>query len=145
MVKIIVGRQARRCGLIGAITSVGGVFTLPFGLTIDLFTTARIQNEMLYFIASVYQPPGVDMEALDIREALGLRLNATGQAMVVEGGQRLSRYAIRELTVLLVEKTIAKVIPGLGLMIGFLVNYLTTQAMGRLVALWYERQAAVSH
>jgi hypothetical protein len=134
----IIQRQALRSGIIGAITSVGGLPALPFGLTIDLYTTARIQSETLYFIAQVYSREGARQEVLKLDEALRLRFGAGGNALLVEGGQRLGAYLIRRLVVIITEKTAAKVIPGIGLIIGFAVNYLMMQGMGRLAARWHK-------
>ncbi|MBL8154367.1 MAG: hypothetical protein JNM70_09300 [Anaerolineae bacterium] len=138
LVNKIIQRQALRSGIIGAITSVGGLPALPFGLTIDLYTTARIQSETLYFIAQVYSREGVRQQVLKLDEALTLRLGAGGNALLVEGGQRLGAYLIRRLVVIITEKTAAKVIPGIGLIIGFAVNYLMMQGMGRLAARWHK-------
>lgn len=138
LVNKIIQRQALRSGIIGAITSVGGLPALPFGLTIDLYTSARIQSETLYFIAQVYSREGARQQVLKLDEALALRLGAGGNALLVEGGQRLGAYLIRRLVVIVTEKTAAKVIPGIGLIIGFAVNYLMMQGMGRLAARWHK-------
>jgi hypothetical protein len=37
------------------------------------------------------------------------------------------------------EKAAAKLVPGLGLIVGFAVNYLTTRAIGHAADLWYRR------
>jgi hypothetical protein len=138
LVNKIIQQQALRSGIIGAITSVGGLPALPFGLTIDLYTSARIQSETLYFIAQVYSREGARQQVLKLDEALRLRLGAGGNALLVEGGQRLGAYLIRRLVVIITEKTAAKVIPGIGLIIGFAVNYLMMQGMGRLAARWHK-------
>jgi hypothetical protein len=137
LVSTIIQRQALRSGIIGAITSVGGLPALPFGLTIDLYTTARIQSETLYFIAQVYSREGAPQRVLKLDEALVMRLGKGGSQLLVEGGQRLTAYLTRRLLVVVAEKTAAKLIPGIGLIIGFAVNYLMVQGMGRLAARWY--------
>jgi hypothetical protein len=133
----IIHRQALRSGIIGAITSVGGLPTLPFGLTIDLYTSARIQSETLFFIAQVYRQNGVTPRILNLNEFLSVRLEEGGNQLLMMGGQQLSGYLIRKILVLIVEKTIVKIIPGIGLLIGFVVNYFMMQGMGRLANNWY--------
>jgi hypothetical protein len=111
--------------------------TLPFGLTIDLYTSARIQSETLYFIAQVYRQNGVTPRILNLNEFLSVRLEESGSQLLMMGGQQLSGYLIRKILVLIVEKTIVKIIPGIGLLIGFVVNYFMMQGMGRLANNWY--------
>jgi hypothetical protein len=137
LVKRIIHRQSLRSGVIGAITSVGGLPTLPFGLTIDLYTTARIQSETLYFIAQVYRQNGVTPRILNLNEFLSMRLEEGGNQLLMMGGQQVSGYLVRKILVLIVEKTVIKIIPGIGLLIGFAVNYFTMQGMGRLANHWY--------
>jgi hypothetical protein len=138
LINRMIHRQALRSGAFGALTSVGGLPLLPIGLVIDLATSARLQSEMLHFIAWAYRgEEWAKADVLALPQALALRANTTGSALLLEGGQQVSRYVLGRLTVLIAEKSFAKLIPGLGLIAGFVVNYLTTQAMGRLAARWY--------
>jgi hypothetical protein len=138
LINRIIHRQALRTGLIGALTSVGGIFTLPIALPIDLLTSARQQSEMLHFIAWAHKGESWSQaDVLNLPQALSLRLNTTGSELLVEGGQRVSQYVLRRVALLVAEKSFAKLIPGFGLIIGFAVNYITTQALGRIAARWY--------
>ncbi len=140
LVTRIINRQALRSGIIGAITSVGGLPLLPIGLAIDLYSSARIQTDTLHFIAQVYSQKGKPQRVLKLDEALALRVGQTSTDLLVQGGQRVSGYLARRITLMVVEKTIVKVIPGIGLIIGFAVNYAITQGMMRLAARWYAGQ-----
>ena len=145
LVNAIIARQSLRSGVIGAITSVGGLPTLPIALPIDLYTTARIQSAMLQFIAWAYQPtmPNSPQNALDLAEAAALRAGIAPNDLLLAGGQRLTRYAIRQIIVNVVEKSFAKLIPGIGLFIGFFVNYTVTRGLGYVAARYYTvRRAA---
>ncbi|MFN8527551.1 MAG: hypothetical protein U0670_02955 [Anaerolineae bacterium] len=150
LVERIIGRQALRSGVIGAITSVGGLPELPLGLAVDLYTSARIQTTMLHFIAWAYQPaPGTitptgSNKILDLSEALALQMGTSTDELLVVGGQQLSRYAARKLIEVVLEKSIAKVIPGLGLIIGFGVNYSITRGMGFIAARYYAARKGVT-
>ncbi|MDX2160908.1 MAG: hypothetical protein SF162_06245 [bacterium] len=142
LVQRIIARESLKSGLIGAITSVGGLPTLPIALPIDLITTVRIQSAMLQFIAWAYQPTapanGESGSLIDLSEALALRMGVAPGDLILAGGQRLTRYATRQLLVHVVEKSFAKLIPGIGLIIGFAVNYSITRGMGVVAARWYE-------
>jgi hypothetical protein len=134
----IINRQALRAGIVGAVTSVGGLPFLPIGLPLDLLATARIQTELLHFLAWAHRGEGAATpHILNLNQALSLRMETAGQLLLLEGGQRLSSYLVRRMALLVAEKSFAKIIPGLGLVIGFAVNYLTTQGMARVAARWY--------
>ncbi len=144
LVNKIIRRQAFRSGVIGAITSVGGLPVLPLGLTIDLFTTGRLQSETLYFIGLAYHgnKPGEPRDLLDLNEtiALGSLVRVSGRDLLVQGGQRLSAYVARRIMLVVAEKAAAKIVPFIGLAIGFAVNYLTTQGVAQVAKGWYTRQ-----
>lgn len=142
LVHKIIQQQALRSGLIGAITSVGGLPLLPLGLAIDLFTSARIQTDTLHFIAMAYGTGRAPRSVLALDQVLQARMGLPLQTVVVEGSGRLSRYLVRALTVIIGEKAFAKLIPGLGLIIGFAVNYLLTRTLMTFAASLYARNAA---
>lgn len=140
-------QQAIRSGIVGAVTSVGGAFTLPIGLPIDLLTTARFQNTTLALIAYAYEleNPGEVPKVLDVNEVLGLKqggllkvdLNETTQQLALVQSERFASYATRQAMLVVGEKAFAKFIPGLGLFIGFAVNYTLTRALMQAAVEWY--------
>lgn len=134
----IINKQARRTGVIGAITSVGGIFVLPFGLTIDMYASTRIQNTMLQFLAWVYETPNTST-AVALPDAFKLQATHAAQNIVVSSGHRLSRGIYRRVMVQVAEKSFAKLIPVIGLALGYAVNYFTTRSMGAAVRRYYER------
>jgi hypothetical protein len=140
LVARIIQRQAVRSGIIGALTSVGGVLTLPFGIAIDLLTTARIQNATLHFIAWAYGRTGQDA-ILKLNDALALRESDVTN-YVLSNTPAVSRRVTARVMTILVEKTVAKLIPGIGLIIGFLVNYALARGTSWLAARWYKARAA---
>ncbi|MBK8024706.1 MAG: hypothetical protein IPK19_25605 [Chloroflexi bacterium] len=141
LVDRIIRRQALRSGVIGALTSVGGLPVLPLGLTIDLVTSARLQAETVYFIGKAYQgdQPGEPADLLNLNEVLtlGSVLKVSGRDLLVMGGQRLSRTLLRRTMTIVAEKAAAKLVPFIGLAIGFAVNYLTTQGVAQVARGWY--------
>ncbi|MCC6615556.1 MAG: hypothetical protein IT320_18935 [Anaerolineae bacterium] len=142
LVARIIRRQALVSGAIGALTSVGGIVTLPFGLAIDLFTTARIQSATLQFLAWAYGHRD-EQAVLQLTEALALReRDVTGY--VAAQTPALTQRLIRRITVLVVEKTFAKLIPGIGLIVGFVVNYAIARGTSWLAARWYAAHAGTA-
>lgn len=136
----IINKQARRSGVIGALTSVGGIFILPFGLALDMYSSARIQNTMLQFLAWVYAPSTNASSSLALLDALKLQSNQTAQNLAIAGTHRLSRGIYRRVMVEVAEKSFAKLIPIIGLAFGYGVNYFATRGMGEAVRRYYENR-----
>ena len=139
LVNRIIQRQAIRSGLIGAITSVGGLPFLPFGMTIDLYASARIQNATLHFIAWALNPQGANANTPILSLAQTLKLGDGGQVdeLLSNQTQALGLGLSRRLVEMVTEKAFAKLIPGFGLLIGFGVNYAITRGISRLAVRWY--------
>jgi hypothetical protein len=54
LIGAIIRQQAFKSGVIGAITGLGGFFTLPIGLPVDIVMSLRLQAAVVEFIASGY-------------------------------------------------------------------------------------------
>jgi hypothetical protein len=144
LVQKIIQQQALRAGVVGAISSVGGLFLLPIGLVIDLYTSARIQNTMLHFIAWAYslQAPNHTVNILGLNEALVLRAEERAKQFVLERSSVMGQRLYRRVMMIIVEKTFAKLIPGIGLLVGFIVNYSIARGIGTVAAQWYSGRIA---
>lgn len=142
LVNKIIQRQAMRAGIVGALTSVGGLPFLPIGLPIDLITTTRLQAETLHFIAWAYGNRGDTQHVLDLNQALALRFGVSAHDMVVMGSQQVSQRVVRRLLVMVAEKAAAKLVPFIGLAIGFAVNYTLARGTSYLAARWYKSRLA---
>ena len=142
LVNKIIRRQAVRSGIIGAITSVGGLPFLPFGMTIDLYASARIQNATLHFIAWALNPQGATATTPILSLSQTLKLGDGGQLdeMLSNQTQIWGLGLSRRLVTMITEKAFAKLIPGLGLILGFIVNYAITTGISRAALLWYTRR-----
>ncbi len=140
LVNKIIRRQAIRSGIIGAVTSVGGLPLLPFGMTIDLYASARIQNSTLHFIAWALNPQGATATTPILSLAQTLKLGEGGQLdeMLSNQTQVWGLGLSRRLVTMVTEKAFAKLIPGLGLVIGFIVNYAITRGISQLAVRWYQ-------
>lgn len=141
LVQKIINQQALRSGIVGALTSVGGLPTLPFGLTIDLIASSRIQSATLYLISWALDPQGTrsTVPVLNLLQAFRLVEGASVEEIVAAQTQAIGSQLTRRLAVMLAEKAFAKVIPGLGLVIGFVVNYAMAQGVSRVAVRWYKR------
>ena len=132
LVSKMIHRQAVRAGVVGAITGIGGFWTLPLALPLDLALSFRIQATLVNFIAYLYGETDPNPLNGKVRAALVM----TGSSRVTETTINLfTRLAIR-----VAGKSFAKMIPFLGAIISFAVNYVLVQLMGRAAARWYARQ-----
>lgn len=129
LLRKIVQQQAFRCGMVGAVTSLGGFYTLPIALPADIILSTRIQASMVEFIAKYYDRADATEFERRVRDAL-----------IVTGGLRLSesstslgmRFATR-----MIGKSFAKLIPLIGAVIGFAVNYVIARGTGELALQYY--------
>lgn len=129
LVRAVIRRQAVRCGVVGALTGLGGFMTLPIALPADLLISLRLQASLVQFIAEAYGHSQPGKAELEIRRAL-----------IMSGSAGLSQSAVRVLmrfTLRVIGRSLAKFIPLMGALIGFAVNYAITQGSGLVAQEWY--------
>lgn len=124
--KKIILRQSNRAGLVGFVTGVGGLPTLPLALPIDIAATIRIQANMVHMIRLVHE-----VSEDEVPEA-GLWLATTGGMELATAGSS----ALRKVVVKTISKSLLKFLPLIGGVIGFGLNWTSTQTMGRLGRHW---------
>ncbi len=131
LVAHIIRRQSLRSGLIGAITGAFGLVALPITLPIDIYASLRQQAAMIQLIAYAYGHTKTSEVERQIQSYL-----------VMTGGRRITQAT----TTLLINgalrflgKFLSKLVPVVGALVGFAVNYLLTRITGRLSAQWYSR------
>lgn len=132
----IVREQATRAGIVGAVTSVGGILVLPFGLILDLYATTRIQEATLRLIA---RANGItaEQETLSYVELLNRSGKYIDPAVVAATSTAITRRMLQRLLREIAEKAFAKLIPGLGLMIGYAVNYYSLRGAAEIARRYY--------
>jgi len=134
LIGIIIRQQAFKCGVIGAITGLGGFITLPVALPIDILMSMRLQSAMVQFIALVYNQTEVSADELRLQTKLvmtgGVELTETTTTLIMRGVLRL------------LGESLSILIPAIGAIVGFLVNYSLAQATGRLAIRWYAGKQA---
>ncbi len=135
VIRKIIHREALKAGVVGAMTSFGGFYTLPIALPVDVLLSTRIQATLVDFIADVYGQEGQQ----DEMEARIRRYIISSGGVTVSGrtSKWLTRYVLR-----LSGKSFAKLVPFFGAFVGFAVNYAFTQASGNLALRWYSKQLA---
>ena len=124
----IILRQSNRAGLVGFVTGIGGLPVLPLALPIDIAATIRLQADMVHLLRLVH---GVDEG--EVPEA-GLWIATTGgMELATAGSQALRRVVVRTIS-----KSLLKFVPLIGGLIGFGLNWASTQTMGRLGTRWLQ-------
>lgn len=137
LIQRIIHEQALKCGLIGALTGVGGFFFLPITLPLDIMLSLQIQANLVQFIAATYGYAQVSEAEDKIRTSLIM----TGAAHATETATGyLAGLAGRVL-----QKSLSKVIPFAGALISFGVNYLIARGIGQVAQLRYGRSAKVEN
>lgn len=128
----IIHQQAVRCGVVGAITGLGGFYTLPIALPVDIVLSTRIQSGMVGFIAQHYTRAG-SPSALE--EQVRTYIIMTGSARAAEHATGMMlRFALR-----IIGTSFSKLIPIIGALISFAVNYAIARAIGWSAVHWYRR------
>lgn len=129
LIRKIIQQHSFKCGVIGAITGIGGFVTLPIALPVDILMSMRIQNAMVQFIAQVYSPREPSANELRLQSVLvmsgGVRLTQTTTGLIMRGVVRV------------LGESLSIIIPVIGSIIGFLVNYSIAQATGTIAMRWY--------
>ncbi len=136
LVRRIINEYALRQGVVGAVTSLGGFVVLPFGLTLDMLHSARSTTALSYFIAQVYGIQDVK-QSLNLGQLFALSRGKVSANDLFAWQDKLMPAVYQQFMQWVLRKTIAKLIPGIGAIIGFVVNYSSTQVFGRLAEQYY--------
>jgi hypothetical protein len=135
LVRRIVNQYAMNQGIVGAITSVGGILTLPLGLTVDLLHAGRSNTALSHFIAQIY---GIEEgKALNAGQLLVLGERKVPPQQLAVWQERFSGLAYQQLAKMILKKSIAKVVPFAGAIVGFVVNWSSAQFFGRAADQYY--------
>ena len=130
--KKLIHRQALRSGLVGFATGVGGLPTLAFAIPIDLAVTIKLQSNLVHMLRIAN---GGKVGAEDVSEASLWLITTGGQELAAASGAM-----IRKLVVGTLSKSLLKFVPLVGGLVGFAMNWASTQTLGRLTLLWLEGQ-----
>lgn len=131
LIQKIINEQAFKCGVVGAIAGIGGFFTLPIALPIDVLLSIRLQSALAQFIASAYG----HHEDRDTRVATYMVMTGSGQ-ITQTGSAVIMRYVARRM----IGKTLSKAIPFVGAFVGFAFNYFMARSTGWIAMNWYQHK-----
>lgn len=155
----IYNRKSMKNGLVGAVTGLGGLITLPVAVPADLVCSWRIQASMAFSIAYVY---GHTADTTDLKTDLYLIMAGDSAK---EALKRLGIEVSKSVTKKAVEKYISKdvmlkiwkvigrkiitkageksmtsfmkMVPIVGAPVGFVFDWAATQGVGRLAVKYY--------
>lgn len=133
LVHKIINRQSLKAGLIGAVTGIGGIFTLPIALPIDLAFSSKIQAALITFITKIHEP---EIGAARLRvQTFSILAGQRGINPVVGSADKALQAAIRRFVLVRVGEKLAesvlKFLPFVGALVGFAINWGVTQFLGR--------------
>ncbi|MEO1133439.1 MAG: EcsC family protein, partial [Cyanobacteria bacterium J06639_1] len=155
LAKRIVSRKSLKNGLVGAVTGVGGLITLPVTVPANIAGTWRVQIIMAMAIARLYE---CEVDKTDIYLILaGNSAKETLKRLGVEVGKHVTRKAVnryitrevmKKIWALMGRKIITKagekslvsftkMILLIGAPIGFGFDWTATQAVGRTAIRYY--------
>jgi uncharacterized protein (DUF697 family) len=132
LIQQVVNRQALKCGAVGFVTGFGGFVTLPVTLPVDIILSAKIQSTMVSYIAQAY---GYE-NTIENKAATYAIMSGSGELT------HISLRVFRQYAPRFIGKSFSKLIPLLGALISFGVNYMITQSTARLAIQWYETKSS---
>ena len=159
LAKKILDRKAFKSGLMGAITGVGGLVTLPVAVPADLVVTWRVQATMACAIAYVYghTPETTDLKtdiylilagdsAKEVLKRFGIEVSKAVTKKAVD--KYITREVMKKIWAVVGRKIITKageksltsfvkMIPLVGAPVGFAFDWLTTRAVGVTAIKYY--------
>jgi hypothetical protein len=144
LMRKVIETEARKVGLVGALTGLGGFVTLPIAIPVDFAVSARLQAEMVHFIATI-QAPGESERMLKLTTyAILAGGGFTREAM--DTSNRVIQAAVRRIMTKVLAETVAesllKIVPIIGALVGFAFNYFVTRALGYVAVNLYRARAA---
>lgn len=129
LLKQMINQEAFKSAVIGAVTGLGGFITLPIALPVDVLLSLRIQSKLVQFIAMTYGQGAVSDTELKIQSYI-----------VMSGGAKVSTVAseaVMKFILRILGKSFSKLIPVIGAVVSFGLNYAMAQATGNLALRWY--------
>jgi len=129
LMRKLINSQSLKCGLVGAIAALGGFVTLPIALPIDILLSMRIQATMVQFIAAAYDQTNTAGRQVKLQTQMVM----AGSVEVTETATSLiMRFVLR-----LLGESLSLLIPLIGSLVGFGVNYAIAQATGHMALRFY--------
>ncbi len=131
-IKKVIRRQSMKAGVVGALTGLGGFWTLPIALPADILISMRIQSATVDFIARAYGHGQYNAVESRVRDYL---ITTGGISATRNTTNMMTRFALRVLG-----KSFSKLIPFISAVISFVVNYSMARAGANVALKWYSNQ-----
>ncbi|MCB0035198.1 MAG: hypothetical protein KDE51_14300 [Anaerolineales bacterium] len=133
LVEELVRRKIFKTGVVGAVTSgaalvpgLGTFASLTFGVAADIGMTFKLQAELVLEIAAAHDHPLTEAEKEKVI-LLVTGISAGANQLLTRAGTKISQEATERL----VQKSVAKAIPVLGIAVSGGVNALSTYIIGQ--------------
>jgi len=161
LAKKVLSRKSIKSGLIGAITGLGGITTLPITIPTDIVCSWRVQASMAFSIAYIY---GHTKDTTDLKTDLYLILAGDSVKEVLKQfgvevsknvtKKMVNKYITREIMVKIWkvvgqkiitkagEKSLTsfvKMVPLVGAPVGFAFDWTATQIVGNVAIKYYRK------
>ena len=134
LVQRLITNQAVKTGVVGALTGLGGITTLPVAIPIDFALSAKLQASLIHFVGQTYAP-GQPLESSRL-QTYAILAGSRFTQQAIDVSNRVVQAAITRLMRRLLAETVAeallKIVPLVGAIVGFVFNYATTRAVGEL-------------
>ena len=127
LISYLVRKQALKCGIVGALTGFGGFTTMIITLPLDLVVTARYQSSMVSFIAQVYGYT----DSIENKAATYAVMAGTTEV------SKITARVVRKYLPRVMQGFFSKLIPVVGAIINFAVNYALAYSTANLAKKWY--------
>jgi hypothetical protein len=155
----IMSRKAMKNGLVGAITGLGGLITLPVAIPADLATTWRVQATMAVAIAYVYghNLTTTDLKtdiyiiiagesAIEVLKRLGIEITKAVTKKTID--KYVTREVMKKIWAVIGQKivtiageksltSLAKMVPLVGAPVGFVFDWTATRTVGDFAIKYY--------
>ncbi len=161
LAKKVLTRKSLKNGLVGGITSLGGLITLPVSIPTDLVCSWRIQASMAFSIAYIY---GHTTETTDLKTDLyiilagdsakeilkrfgieiskGITKKAIDKYITRDVMVKIWKYVGRKIITKAGEKSMTsftKMVPLVGAPVGFMFDWTATQTVGKVAIKYYSK------
>jgi hypothetical protein len=119
----LIKSESMNAGIIGFLTGLGGLVTLPITLPIDIIATIRIQYRLVEYI--IHKDKNVD-SSIDTEPVKSFAL-LFGANKITDAGGKFAIVLITQYA----PQVLLKSIPLLGGIVGFLIDYMGTRGVAK--------------
>jgi hypothetical protein len=137
-----VRERARQAAAIGAVTTLPamvpglGTALATLGLVADFRYVSEQQRDLVLEVAALFRAPPEDPTA----RVRALFIHGLGEALGTRGEGEAGRRSLAEQ---MARRSVARVVPGAGAVVGSALNFLATTAIGRAAIVYFGERAGI--